>query len=182
MNSKVFARMDVRVIPWYVLWRSGSLPFPLYTGSMIPFLKEEGMSSRKIKNFKNPIFMWRTTVCKMVRGQLVMSSWTVSLYMVDSCFDLFHYVEWVCKKHSHSHKKQPEHAKQAQFYHKVAWPCVYWHKGEGRVSNACLHSWMNPSHRRAENFGKCAFILVWSKLSIPRVVTNMSLDWLWEWL
>ena len=36
---------------------------------------------------------------------------------------------------------------------------------------------MSPSRRQAVNFLKCAFILVQSKLSIPTVVTNMSLAW-----
>ena len=61
---------------------------------------------------------------------------------------------------------------------------LYWRKGErGLAINVCFHSWTNPSHRQAVNFSvKCAFILVQSKLSISRVVTNMSLTWLWEWL
>ena len=52
----------------------------------------------------------------------------------------------------------------------------------GANSNACFHSWMSPSGRQAVNFFKCACILVQSKLSIPRVVTNMRLAWYWEWL
>ena len=46
-------------------------------------------------------------------------------------------------------------------------------RGGGGASDACFHSWMSPSHRQAVNFSKWAFILVQSKLSIPRVVTNM---------
>ena len=42
-------------------------------------------------------------------------------------------------------------------------------RGRGGASNACFHSWMSPSRRQAVNFSKCAFILVQSKLSIPRV-------------
>ena len=45
-------------------------------------------------------------------------------------------------------------------------------RGRGGASNACFHSGMSPSHRQAV---KCAFIVVQSKLSISRVVTNMSL-------
>ena len=47
-------------------------------------------------------------------------------------------------------------------------------RGEGGASNACFHSSMSPSRRQAVNFLKCTIILVQSKLSIPRVVTNMS--------
>ena len=42
-------------------------------------------------------------------------------------------------------------------------------RGRGAPSNACFHLLMSPSHRQAVNFLKCAFILVQSKLSIPRV-------------
>ena len=38
---------------------------------------------------------------------------------------------------------------------------------------------MSPSDRQAVDFLKCAFILAQSKLSIPSVVTNMSLEWPW---
>ena len=48
-------------------------------------------------------------------------------------------------------------------------------RGGGGASNACFYSLMSPSCRQAVNFSKCAFILVKSKLSVPRVVTNMSL-------
>ena len=45
----------------------------------------------------------------------------------------------------------------------------------GLVMLACTRDMMSPSRRQAVNFLKCAFILVQSKLSIPGVVTNMSL-------
>ena len=48
-------------------------------------------------------------------------------------------------------------------------------RGRGGASNACFHLCMSPSRRQAVNFWKRAFILVQSKLSISRVVTNMSL-------
>ena len=41
---------------------------------------------------------------------------------------------------------------------------------------------MSPSHRQAMNPLKCALILMQFKLSISRVVTNISPVWLWEWL